>query len=57
MSVNRPLKGWKAAFEIRYEVASQDSSEKELKDEEMGAVNVATMVVSDRSVRFVLLGQ
>lgn len=48
MSVNRPLSGWKAAFETRYDVASQERREKELKDEEMGAVRVATMVVSDR---------
>jgi hypothetical protein len=46
MSVRRPLSGWKAAFEIRYDVASQDRREKELKEEEMGAVRVATMVVS-----------
>lgn len=46
MSVRRPLRGWKAALEIRYEVASQERSEKELKDEEIGAVRVATMVVS-----------
>ena len=46
MSVNRPLSGWNAAFEIRYDVASQERREKELKDEEMGAVKVATMVVS-----------
>lgn len=48
MSVNRPLSGWQAALEIRYEVASQESSEKELKDEEMGAERVATIVVSMR---------
>lgn len=33
-------------MEIRYEVASHESSENELKDEEMGAESVATIVVS-----------
>lgn len=33
-------------MEIRYEVASQESREKELNDDEMGAVRVATIVVS-----------
>jgi hypothetical protein len=46
ISVNRPLRGWQAALEIRYEVASHESSENELKDEEMGAESVATIVVS-----------
>lgn len=35
-------------MEIRYEVASQESSEKELKDEEIGAERVATIVVSTK---------
>lgn len=52
MSVRRPLSGWNAAFEIRYDVASQDRREKELKEEEMGAVRVATMVVSAGLVSF-----
>jgi hypothetical protein len=33
-------------LEIRYDVASQESREKELNDDEMGAVRVATIVVS-----------
>jgi hypothetical protein len=49
MSVNRPLRGWQAALEIRYEVASHESSEKELKEEEIGAERVATIVESERT--------
>lgn len=33
-------------MEIRYAVASQDSRDNEWKDEDMGTVRVATMVVS-----------
>jgi hypothetical protein len=48
MSVNRPLRGWQAALEIRYELASHESREKEWKDEEIGADRVATIVESVR---------
>ncbi len=47
MSVNLPDNGWQAALAIRYPVASQASRESESKLDEMGAVRVATTVVSD----------
>ena len=47
MSVNLPDNGWQAALAIRYPVASQESRESESKLDEMGAVRVATTVVSD----------
>ena len=46
MSVNLPESGWHAELAIRYPVASHDRRLRESKDEEMGAVSVATMVVS-----------
>jgi hypothetical protein len=41
-----PERGWHAELAIRYPVASHDRRLRESKDEEMGAVSVATMVVS-----------
>ena len=46
MSVNLPDNGWQAALAIRYPVASQESRESESKLDEIGAVRVATTVVS-----------
>jgi hypothetical protein len=46
MSVNRPEIGWQAALAIRYEEASHERRERELKEVEMGAESVAMMVLS-----------
>jgi hypothetical protein len=46
MSVKRPERGWQAALDIKYAVASQESSDRELKEEDMGPVRVATIVLS-----------
>jgi hypothetical protein len=47
MSVSFPLSGWQAAFEIRYDAASHERRDSELKDDDIGAEIVATMVPSD----------
>ena len=46
MSVRRPARGWQAALEIKYAVASQDSRERELNEDDIGPVKVATTVMS-----------
>lgn len=46
MSVRRPLRGWRAALAIRYEDASQERSDNELKDVDIGADRVAIIVES-----------
>ena len=46
MSVSLPESGWHAELAMRYPVASQERSERELKSDDMGPVSVATMLVS-----------
>ena len=46
MSVSRPEIGWQAALAIRYDEASHERRESELKDVEIGAESVAIMVLS-----------
>lgn len=46
MSVRRPARGWQAALEIKYAVASQDSRDRDLNEDEIGPVKVATTVMS-----------
>jgi len=46
MSVSRPDIGWQAALAIRYEEASQERRERELKDVDIGAESVAITVLS-----------
>ena len=46
MSVSLPLSGWNAAVDIRYDAASHDSNENELKDDDIGPAIVAMIVLS-----------
>ena len=46
ISVNLPLRGWHAAFDIRYVEASHESKVSELNEEEIEAERVAMTVVS-----------
>ncbi len=47
MSVSRPLSGCRAALAMKYEEASQESRDKELKEADIGADKVAMIVESN----------
>ena len=46
ISVSLPERGWQAEFAIKYPVASHDRRDKESNSEDIGPVNVATILVS-----------